>query len=65
MLACIDTARRRGKRVMTLETESDMIGARQLYQELGFEPTGTQQRDGGPMLLGYALALDSEARTTR
>ncbi len=65
MLACIDTARRHGKRVMTLDTESDMVGARQLYRELGFETTGTHQREGGPLLLGYALALNSEARTTR
>jgi ribosomal protein S18 acetylase RimI-like enzyme len=65
MLACIDIARRRGKRVMTLETDSDMVGAQQLYKELGFEPTGTQQREGGPLLLGYALALDSQADTTR
>ena len=65
MLACIDMARRRGKRVMTLDTEANMVGAQQLYMELGFEPTGTQQREGGPLLLGYALALDSEARTTR
>lgn len=65
MVACIDMARSHGKRVMTLDTEPDMIGARQLYKELGFESTGTQQREGGPLLLGYSLALDSEARTTR
>jgi ribosomal protein S18 acetylase RimI-like enzyme len=65
MLACIDIARRHGKLVMTLDTESDMVGARQLYKELGFDPTGTQQREGGPLLLGYALALDSKASTTR
>ena len=65
MLACIDTARSHGKRMMTLDTEPDMIGARQLYKELGFEATGTQQREGGPLLLGYALALDSDVATTR
>jgi ribosomal protein S18 acetylase RimI-like enzyme len=65
MLACIDTARRQGKLVMTLDTDSNMTGARQLYRELGFVPTGTQQREGGPILLGYALALDSESQTTR
>ena len=65
MLACIDTARRQGKLVMTLDTDSNMTGARQLYRELGFVPTGTQQREGGPLLLGYALALDSESQTTR
>jgi len=65
MLASIDTARRHGKRVMTLDTESNMTGARQLYKELGFIPTGTQQREGGPLLLGYALELDSEPHATR
>lgn len=65
MLACIDTARRRGKRVMTLDTESSMTAAMQLYSELGFEPTGTEQRPGGPLLLGYRLDLDSERQATR
>jgi ribosomal protein S18 acetylase RimI-like enzyme len=65
MLACIDTARRRGKRVMTLETERSMTAAQQLYIDLGFQPTGAHQRPGGPLLLSYALDLDSEPPATR
>ena len=65
MLACIDMARRHGKRVMTLETEKSMTAAMQLYVDLGFQPTGSQQRPGGPLLLGYKLDLDSESPATR
>jgi ribosomal protein S18 acetylase RimI-like enzyme len=65
MLFCIDTARRHGKRVMTLDTESSMTAAMQLYDELGFQPTGPQQRPGGPLLLGYRLDLDAVPPATR
>jgi ribosomal protein S18 acetylase RimI-like enzyme len=65
MLACIDMARRHGKRVMTLDTDPLMTAARQLYTELGFEPTGTEQRPGGPLLLSYRLDLESDSSATR
>ncbi len=65
MLTCIDTARAHGKGVMTLDTDSNMTAAMQLYTELGFQPTGPQQRPGGPLLLGYRLELDSAPPTTR
>ena len=42
-----------------------MTAAMQLYTELGFQPTGPQQRPGGPLLLGYRLELDSESPATR
>ena len=65
MLACIDMARRNGKHVMTLDTGQEMTAAQQLYTALGFQPTGPQQRPGGPLLLGYKLDLDSESPATR
>ena len=65
MLACIDTARRHGKRLMTLDTDPAMAAAQRLYTELGFEPTGAQMRPAGPPLLGYALDIDSVPRTKR
>ncbi len=65
VVACIDLARERGRRTMTLDTGAVMIVAQQLYTSLGFVPTGLQQRPGGPELLGYRLDIPAESRTTR
>jgi ribosomal protein S18 acetylase RimI-like enzyme len=65
MVACIDLARARGRRVMTLETDAVMVAAQQLYVSLGFRPTGLQREPGRPELLGYRLEIDAEPQTTR
>lgn len=65
VVACIDLARARGRRVMTLETDALMVAAQQLYTSLGFVATGPEQRPGGPELLGYRLDIGSEPATTR
>lgn len=65
VVACIDLARERGRRMMTLDTDAGMLAAQQLYISLGFVPTGPQQRPGGPELLGYRLDIPAESRTTR
>jgi ribosomal protein S18 acetylase RimI-like enzyme len=65
MAACIDLARSRGRRVMTLETDAVMVAAQQLYESLGFAPTGLQRAPGRPELLGYRLEIDAEPQTTR
>ncbi len=65
VVASIDLARTRGRRVMTLETDPVMLAAQQLYMSLGFVPTGPQQRPGGPRLLGYRLDIPAEPQATR
>jgi len=65
MLACIETARLHGKRVLTLDTDAVMTSAQQLYVGLGFEPTGPIVRPDGLELLGYTLDIDAESRTKR
>jgi ribosomal protein S18 acetylase RimI-like enzyme len=65
MLACIDTARRHGKRVMTLDTDPLMTAAQQLYVKLGFTSTGLQTRPDGLALLGYTFDIDSNATASR
>jgi ribosomal protein S18 acetylase RimI-like enzyme len=65
VVACIDLARARGRRVVTLETDAVMVVAQQLYLSLGFVATGPEQRPGGPKLLGYRLDLPAEPQTTR
>ena len=65
VVACIDLARERGRRVMTLETNELMLAARQLYTSLGFVPTGLRQAPGGPELLGYRLDIPAGSGTTR
>jgi GNAT superfamily N-acetyltransferase len=64
VVACIDVARERGRRTMTLDTGAVMLAAQQLYVSLGFMPTGLQQRPGGPELLGYRLDIPAQSRTT-
>jgi ribosomal protein S18 acetylase RimI-like enzyme len=65
VVASIDLARARGRRVMTLETDPAMVTAQQLYVSLGFVATGPAQRPGGPRLLGYRLDIPAEPQTTR
>jgi ribosomal protein S18 acetylase RimI-like enzyme len=65
VVACIDVARARGRRVMTLDTSVLMVTAQQLYRSLGFVATGLHQSPGGPELLGYRLDIDSEPQTKR
>jgi len=65
MLACIDTARRNGKRVMTLDTDPLMTVAQQLYVKLGFTSTGLQTRPDGLALFSYILDIESHAPANR
>ena len=65
MLACIDTARRNGKLVMTLDTDPLMTVAQQLYVKLGFMSTGLQTRPDGLALFSYILDIESHAPANR
>ena len=65
MLASIETARMRGKRLLTLNTDPVMTAAQHLYVELGFEPTAPRVRPDGLVLLSYALDIGSESKTKR
>jgi ribosomal protein S18 acetylase RimI-like enzyme len=62
---CIDTARRAGKRRLTLETAPVMTAAQQLYTSMGFAVTGDRLTPDGMHLLGYARDIDAEPRATR
>jgi GNAT superfamily N-acetyltransferase len=55
VLACIDEARRAGKRRITLDTTEDMRVALRMYAQLGFVPAGTSDRVPGMTLLTYEL----------
>ncbi|HEV3474108.1 MAG TPA: GNAT family N-acetyltransferase [Actinomycetota bacterium] len=57
MDACIDAARRAGKRRITLGTTERMDGARRLYEAMGFRRGPDQVFDDGFRLLTYELAL--------
>lgn len=65
VVACIDLARERRRRVMTLDTDEVMVAAQRLYTSLGFVPTGPTRRPGGPELLGYRLDIPAQSGTTR
>lgn len=63
--ACIELARDRGKRRLTLDTAPVMVAAQGLYTSMGFTPTsGGRTADGSP-LLGYTLNIKSDARVSR
>ncbi len=62
VVACMDLARERGKRRMTLETSNAMTAARRLYFELGFTPTAQMRTPDGVLLQGFTRDLDGDAR---
>jgi GNAT superfamily N-acetyltransferase len=51
--ACIEHAKRRGKRRLTLDTTERMVGARALYEGKGFSFRGYVDRVPGMSLLTY------------
>jgi ribosomal protein S18 acetylase RimI-like enzyme len=57
--ACIDAARRAGRRRLSLHTTADMAAARRLYERLGFRraPERDWVPEEGVSLLGYVLEL--------
>lgn len=62
--ACIERARRRGRRRLVLHTRTDMQAAHRLYESLGFrrEPALDWEPVPDVSLLGYALDLHRETR---
>jgi ribosomal protein S18 acetylase RimI-like enzyme len=58
MDACLDQARRAGKRRMTLETTEAMNAAHRLYESMGFLRGPDHVFDDGFRLRTYELALD-------
>jgi ribosomal protein S18 acetylase RimI-like enzyme len=65
VVACIDVARARGKRRLTLETAPVMIAAQQLYPSMGFAFMGDRVTPDGMRLLEYSRTLDAEPAETR
>ena len=65
VIACIDLARARGKRRLTLDTSPVMLAAQQMYAAMGFTATGAHRTPDGVDLLGYTRDLVSEPSTTR
>jgi ribosomal protein S18 acetylase RimI-like enzyme len=57
MDACIEKARRAGKRRMTLDTTESMTAAHRLYESMGFRRGPDQVFDDGFRLRTYELAL--------
>ena len=59
VLACIDRARREGKRFVTLRTTAPMTAARGLYGSMGFvpDPDNDLWPDPDFQLIAYRLAL--------
>ena len=58
--ACIEHARARGKRRLTLDTTERMVGARALYEGMGFTFRGYADRDPGISLLMYERDITAE-----
>ncbi len=63
MVACMEIARERGKRRLTLETSTAMTAARRLYFELGFTPASEMRTPDGVLLQGFTRDLDGDARS--
>jgi ribosomal protein S18 acetylase RimI-like enzyme len=59
MDACIDEARRAGKRRLTLNTTQRMGAAQAMYESLGFERMEDRVFPDGFVLLGYEKRLDA------
>jgi ribosomal protein S18 acetylase RimI-like enzyme len=57
MAACVERARRAGKRRLTLETTEAMAAAQALYESMGFRRGQDQVYDDGFRLRKYELAL--------
>lgn len=55
--ACIDLARQRGKRRLTLDTTSVMRVAQRLYTAMGFVCLGEHESDQGVVLIRYSLDI--------
>jgi ribosomal protein S18 acetylase RimI-like enzyme len=65
VVACIDVARARGKRRLTLETTAVMTAAQQLYASMGFNSTGERITPDGTRLLEYSRSVDAPPQPTR
>jgi ribosomal protein S18 acetylase RimI-like enzyme len=63
--ACIDVARERGKRRLTLDTSPLMEAAQRMYSTMGFVSTGERSMPDGGVLLGYTIDVQSAAPATR
>jgi GNAT superfamily N-acetyltransferase len=58
--ACIEHARTRGKRRLTLDTTERMVGARALYEGMGFTFRGYADRIPGMTLMIYERDISGE-----
>jgi ribosomal protein S18 acetylase RimI-like enzyme len=58
--ACIEHARKLGKRRLTLDTTERMVGARALYEGMGFIFRGYTERIPGMSLLMYERDITAE-----
>jgi ribosomal protein S18 acetylase RimI-like enzyme len=58
--ACIEQARARGKRRLTLDTSERMVGARAMYEGMGFVFCGHAERIPGMSLLMYERDITAE-----
>jgi ribosomal protein S18 acetylase RimI-like enzyme len=65
VVACLDVARARGRRMLTLETAPVMTAAQQLYTSMGFAATGDRVTPDGLHLLEYSRSTDAEPMATR
>jgi ribosomal protein S18 acetylase RimI-like enzyme len=65
VVACLDVARARGRRQLTLETAPVMTAAQQLYTSMGFAATGDRLTPDGLRLLEYSRSTDAAPMATR
>jgi ribosomal protein S18 acetylase RimI-like enzyme len=63
--ACVERARERGKRRLTLDTAPVMVAAQRLYTTMGFRPTPERVMPDGLALLGYSLDVATETPASR